>query len=84
MILTPKQKAKELVDRFQKQIFFHITDERSDINEAKGLALIAIDELIEFEKRIVSQIENIAMLNGHKFKREELYYESVKQEIKKL
>jgi len=45
-MLEPKQKAKELVDRFQKQIFFHITDERSDINEAKGLALIAVDEML--------------------------------------
>lgn len=45
--MTPKEKAKELKDKFQKQIFFDVTDERLDINEAKGLALIAVDEIIE-------------------------------------
>ena len=41
--MTPKEKAKELVDKFQKQIFFEITNERLDIDEAKGCALIALE-----------------------------------------
>lgn len=45
--MTPQEKAKELVDKFQKQIFFEITDERLDINESKGCALIAVDEIIK-------------------------------------
>jgi hypothetical protein len=45
--MTAKEKAKELVDKFQKQIFFEITDERLDIEEAKGCALIAVDEIID-------------------------------------
>ena len=42
-MLTPKEKAKKLVDRF--------LDEQSDtdeISQAKQCALIAVDEIIEF------------------------------------
>jgi len=65
--MTPKEKAKELKDKFQKQIFFHITDERLDINEAKECALIAVDEMLNTDYYCGS-----------------LYWEEVKQEIKKL
>jgi hypothetical protein len=44
--MTAKEKALELKDKFQKQIFFHVTNERLDINEAKGLALIAVEEIL--------------------------------------
>lgn len=44
--MTPKEKAKELVSKFQKQIFFAVTDERLDIEESKGCALIAVDEIL--------------------------------------
>ena len=46
--MTPKEKARELVVKFQKQIFFDVTDERLDINEAKGLSIIAVDEIIKY------------------------------------
>jgi hypothetical protein len=45
--MTPKEKAKELVSKFQKQIFFEVTNERLDIEESKGCALIAVDEIID-------------------------------------
>ncbi len=45
--MSEKDKAIELVDKFQKQIFFDITDERLDIEEAKGCALIAVDEILK-------------------------------------
>ena len=45
--MTPKEKAKDLVDKFQKQIFFDVTNERLDIEEAKGCALIAVDEILK-------------------------------------
>ena len=45
--MTAREKAIELVDKFQKQIFFEITDERLDIEEAKGCALIAVDEILK-------------------------------------
>lgn len=50
--MTPKEKAKELVDKFQKQIFFDITDERLDIEESKGCALIAVEEMLDFRNRL--------------------------------
>jgi len=46
--MTPKEKAKELVDKFQKQIFFDVTNERLDIEESKGCALIAVNEMLDF------------------------------------
>jgi len=73
--MTPKEKAKELKDKFQKQIFFYVTNERLDINEAKGLALIAVDEILSsnntiFETNIPHQCW--------------IYWQEVKQEIEKL
>jgi hypothetical protein len=50
--MTAKEKAEELVDKFQKQIFFEITDERLDIEEAKGCALIAVDEMLDFRNAL--------------------------------
>jgi len=90
-MLEPKEKAKELVDNFYQttpnEAWINeplgCTKNYKSWNQAKECLLIALDELIEFEKSIISQIENIAMLNGHKFKRERLYYESVKKEIEK-
>lgn len=71
--MTAIEKAKELKDKFQKQIFFDVTDERLDINEAKGLALIAVDELI---------IQENKYNNGSFYPSK--YWQEVKQEIKKL
>jgi hypothetical protein len=73
--MTPKEKAKYLKDKFQKQIFFHVTDERLDINEAKGLALIAVDEILE-----------VIIFNKYddKYWEEEEYWDEVKREIEKL
>lgn len=69
--MKAKEKAKELVDKFQKQIFFDITNERLDIEEAKGCALIAVGEVID-------NIEDDYM-------HYELdWWQEVKQEINKL
>lgn len=65
--MSPREKAKELVDKFQKQIFFAVTDERLDIEEAKGCALIAVDEVIK---------------NGFNPQLPYNYWEEVKQETK--
>jgi hypothetical protein len=46
--MSAEDKAKELVEKFQKQIFFDITNERLDIEEAKGCALICVDEMLDF------------------------------------
>ena len=41
--MTPKDKAKELVDKYK----FYLGNEVENINEAKDLTLIAVDEIIE-------------------------------------
>ena len=70
--MTPKEKAKELVDKFQKQIFFDVTNERLDIEEAKGCALIAVDEIIQ-------AMDNVMLPNPFK-----QYWNKVKHEIEKI
>ena len=70
--MTPKEKAKELVDKFQKQIFFEITDERLDINESKGCALIAVNEILD-----IAYWEYMESMG----EKEEKYWQQVKQEI---
>jgi hypothetical protein len=72
--MTPKEKAKQLVDKFQKQIFFEITDERLDIEEAKGCALIAVDEMLDFRNALYINEGSLA----HQ------WLLDVKQEIQKL
>ena len=72
--MTAKEKAKELVDEFQRQIFFYVTDERIDIEESKGCALIVLNEILN--------IDNIKPYILHKEIIE--FYQEVKQEIEKL
>lgn len=66
--MTPQEKAKELVIKFQKQIFFEVTNERLDIEEAKGCALIAVDT-------VLWMASHYATID---------YWNEVKQEIEKL
>lgn len=70
--MTPKQKAKELVGKFQKQIFFDVTNERLDIEESKGCALIAVEEVMVY-------LDQIMLPNPFK-----QYWNEVKHEIEKL
>ena len=71
--MTPKEKAIDLVHRFQETMFFHVTDERIDINEAKQCALIALEFANEF---VTGDLD----VSFDKF----LYLQEVEQEIKKL
>jgi hypothetical protein len=84
--MTPKEKAIELVDKFQKQIFFHVTNERLDINESKGLALIAVDEIINTEFQTVSKLLDVIKINKIRLviSLNKDYWQEVKQEIEKL
>jgi 2-hydroxy-3-keto-5-methylthiopentenyl-1-phosphate phosphatase len=70
--MEAKEKAKELVHRFQETMFFHVTDERIDIEEAKQCALIAVDEIINSIQEIFETFE------------ERQYWQQVKKEIEKL
>lgn len=88
--MSPKEKAKELVNKFQKQIFFAVSDERLDIEEAKGCALIAIDEIIESAPRYPNDVDWDDVGATHQYYYEAQHEESlnfwkqVKQEIEKL
>jgi hypothetical protein len=73
--MTPQEKAQELKDKFQKQIFFHLTDERLDINEAKGLALIAVDEIYKELTQLISP-----SIDGFRHQ----YWKEVRNEIENL
>jgi len=75
MILSPKEKAKELVEYYAetvKPIDFGVMLER-DWKTSKQCALIAVDEII---KALRKSLPEIGKGKG--------YWYSVKQEIKKL
>ena len=76
--MTPKEKAEELVDNYNGLAHsdFHMQtgyDESQRFENAKQCALIAVDEIIESYKT-----KNLI------YPKEIIYYEEVKQEIKKL
>ena len=81
--MTPKQKAKELVDRFKK-IGVEIEEEESiyfkrlDIDNRKQCALICVNEKLEFLKKIAFYIDE----DNYHFIKNEVIIE--KQEIEKL
>lgn len=68
--MTPKEKAKELVDKFSD-----LEDGEMYIGKAKQCALIAVDE-------IISEIEPSVSMDVIEARIK--YWEEVKQEIKKL
>ena len=76
--MEPREKAIELVDKFQKQIFFEITDERLDIEEAKGCALIAVDEILKSFGTLTNGNVFYTTFNAIE------YYQEVRQEINNL
>jgi hypothetical protein len=76
--MTPKDKAKELVETFKKQVSMTIKDyslvcKVLDNDMAKQCALIAVDELIREEN----------IYNNGSFHQSN-YWKQVKQEIEKL
>jgi hypothetical protein len=68
--MTPKEKAKELVDKFRNEITSFLGDNMKKIN-AKQCALIAVDEIIN----IIDAEDQFILYN---------YCQQVKQEINKL
>ena len=68
--MTPKEKAKELVDKYTQYV--------TEINEyeyAKKCALIAVDEILEALPPFEYGLEFVAKIE---------FWNNVKQEIKKL
>lgn len=70
--MTPKEKAQELVKRFEDGLTI------------KDCALIAVDEAVEYEKRIIKEVQFLSDKAGCAFRCEGLYWEQVKHEIEKL
>ena len=83
MELTPKEKAKELVDKYQYYGVM-IDDVRMNEEDAKECALISLDEVINsgFGSRLI-QFE-YPNKNSTKLLSPIKYWQEVKQEINKL
>ena len=72
--MTPKEKAKELVDKFRKEFDWVESDYAIDLyRDTRQCALIAVDELIKL-------YEFLKPHRGFKIS----YWDEVKQEIEKL
>lgn len=70
--MTPKEKAEELVDKFENYSFMDIDQKTSSFSTAKQCAIIAVDEIIK------------VLWHTHKNEIEFRYWQEVKQEIKLL
>jgi hypothetical protein len=72
-MLTPKEKAEQLVDRYFKLLNYEFGDLVYSLRDKqpKQCALIAVDEIIEFG-------------NQQGIREPMMYWQSVKQEINKL
>jgi thymidine kinase len=82
--MTPKEKAEELLLRYLKVKTHKMFNGWWHKITAKQCALIAVDEAIEFEKRIIKEVQFLSDKAGHAFRCEGLYWEQVKHEIQKL
>ncbi len=72
--MTPKEKAKELIDRFYNHTFNVEKDTEDNFSSAKQCALIAVDEVIEQNNIWINQTG----------KGTNNYWKLVKEEIEKL
>lgn len=81
--MTPKEKAQELFDKMY-MVDDPIGNYPMCFDTAKQCALIAIDEAVEYEKRIIKEVQFLSDIAGHAFRCEGLYWEQVKQEIEKI
>jgi len=98
--MTPKEKAKELVDRFKADTVIYTwdgngykVDIETSFQNAKNCALICVDEILNSNPTIITEeiIEHIGYKEiiehiGYKETVEKNvdYWQEVKQEIKKL
>lgn len=75
--MTPKEKAKELVNRFS-------TVGLQQRNEGIECALIAVDELLKQEEYMIAEFKYACSINNIRIITEAVYWQQVKQEIEKL
>jgi hypothetical protein len=76
--MTPKEKAEELIDKFENYSFMDIDKRISSFNSAKRCALIAVDEICE-----ILEDNGFTFIEYHDRTTIE-YWLQVKQEIEKL
>ena len=84
--MEAEKKARELIQRFIEptQQWDELDGFIANKYAAKTCALILCDELIQFEKQIILQLEKDAHLKGGVFIVKNLLWEQVKKEIEKL
>jgi hypothetical protein len=72
--MTPRDKAEELVNKFQQGVQIIEEDNDSERFYAKQCALIAVDEIIKSHYKVFTGINNSTLE----------YWQQVKQEIQRL
>jgi hypothetical protein len=85
--MTPKEKSKELVDKFEKILKLDYENYyKYDFGHCRKCALIAVDELIITEFKTVESLLKIIYDNKIKLviSFNEDYWQEVKKEINKL
>lgn len=75
--MSPKQKAKQLIDNFEAHSFMDIDMRISSYESAKQCALIAVDEILN----ILPQSEYLEDRGEYCENRERFFWKEVKQEI---
>jgi hypothetical protein len=77
--MTPKEKAKELVSKFN---FEHLGDRyilHQTVEESKRCALIAVDEILEWPQ--IHDLERVCEFSDEFYVKPSRYWTEVKQEI---
>lgn len=82
--MTPKEKAQELFDKYKDLTLNVEYDDDQNNFTAKQCALIAVDELLQFENRVIEEWTNYFEGQGGAMRVERIYWEEVKKEIEKL
>lgn len=90
--MTPKEKAKELVDRYFKLLNYEFGDLVYSLYDKQPhqCALIAVDEILESEPRYPSDVDWDDVGGTHQYYYEaqreyaEIFWKEVKKEIEKL
>ena len=81
-MITPKEKARELIAKFAYQIREKEDQEGfiANVNTAKQCALIAVDEILND----YSYMQNVRNANSNQIHSQRIYWKEVKQEIEAL
>jgi hypothetical protein len=82
--MTPQEKAKQLISKFCVEGYMQARAGMSAdwrTRQAKKYALACVEEMIEFENRIIEQLENISTDAKSKFKVESKFWDQVKESI---